>query len=204
MYGAITLPYLPLVTVLYGCTLGDRVRIHPSTVIGSDGFGYAPEGGQHHKIPQVGGVTIGDDVEIGAGCTIDRATMGQTVIGRGTKIDNLVQIAHNVEIGEDCIIVSQVGISGSTKLGNRVTLAGQVGLIGHIEIGDDVVIAAQSGVAKDIPAGSFYFGSPAVDAARQKRILASIASLPESVKTIRRLEKRIAELEARLAEDKTR
>jgi len=192
----------PLVTILYGSTLGDRVRIHPSTVIGSDGFGYAPEGGQHHKIPQVGGVTIGDDVEIGAGCTIDRATMGQTIIGRGTKIDNLVQIAHNVEIGEDCIIVSQVGISGSTKLGNRVTLAGQVGLIGHIELGDNVTVAAQSGVAKDIPANSFYFGSPAVDASRQKRILASVSSLPEHVKAIKRLERRIAELEARLAENK--
>ena len=188
----------PNVTILPGCTLGDRVRIHPGTVIGADGFGYAPYQGRHHKIPQVGGVTIGDDVEIGACCTIDRATMGQTVIGRGTKIDNLVQIAHNVQIGEDCIIISQVGISGSTKVGDRVTLAGQVGVIGHIEIGDGAVVAAQSGVAKSVPPGGQQFGSPAVEFARQKRIIASMYSLPEHVKTIRRLEKRINELEAAL------
>ncbi len=191
----------PLVTILHGSTLGNRVRLHPGTVIGSDGFGYAPKDGHHHKIPQVGGVTIGDDVEIGAGCTIDRATMGQTLIGRGTKIDNLVQIAHNVQIGEDCIIVSQVGISGSTRLGNRVTVAGQVGIIGHLTIGDDVIIAAQSGVAKDIPDGAFYFGSPAVDARRQKRILAAVNSLPNTLKTIRQLEKRIAELEQQSQQD---
>ncbi|MBI5867270.1 MAG: UDP-3-O-(3-hydroxymyristoyl)glucosamine N-acyltransferase [candidate division Zixibacteria bacterium] len=188
----------PTTSILPGCTLGNRVRIHPGTVIGSDGFGYAPYQGRHHKIPQVGGVTVGDDVEIGACCAIDRATMGQTTIGRGTKIDNLVQIAHNVQIGEDCIIVSQVGISGSTKLGDRVTLAGQVGVIGHIEIGNGAVVAAQSGVGKSIPAGGQHFGSPSVDFSRQKRIIAAMHSLPEHVKTIRSLEKRIAELEARL------
>ncbi|GAB4315690.1 MAG: UDP-3-O-(3-hydroxymyristoyl)glucosamine N-acyltransferase [Candidatus Zixiibacteriota bacterium] len=193
----------PMVTILHGSTLGNRVRVHPGTVVGSDGFGYAPKDGRHHKIPQVGGVTIHDDVEIGAGCTIDRATMGQTVIGRGTKIDNLVQIAHNVQIGEDCIIVSQVGISGSTKLGNRVTVAGQVGIIGHLTIGDDVIIAAQSGVAKDIPSGGFYFGSPAVEARRQKRVLAAVNNLPDTLRTIRQLERRIAELEAQLKKDKT-
>jgi len=188
----------PTVTILPGCTLGDRVRIHPGTVIGSDGFGYAPYQGHHHKIPQVGGVTIGDDVEIGACSAIDRATMGQTVIGRGTKIDNLVQIAHNVQIGEDCIIISQVGISGSTKIGDRVTLAGQVGVIGHIEIGAGAIVAAQSGVGKSVPPGARYFGSPAVEFARQKRIIASMHSLPEHVKMIRSLEKRIAELEAQI------
>lgn len=188
----------PTTTILPGCTLGSRVRIHPGTVVGADGFGYAPYQGKHHKIPQVGGVTIGDDVEVGACCAIDRATMGQTVIGRGTKIDNLVQIAHNVQIGEDCIIVSQVGISGSTKLGDRVTLAGQVGVIGHIEIGAGAIVAAQSGIAKSIPAGEQRWGSPAVDLGRQKRIIASLRTLPEHVKTMRSLEKRIAELEARL------
>jgi UDP-3-O-[3-hydroxymyristoyl] glucosamine N-acyltransferase len=188
----------PAVTILPGCMLGDRVRIHPGTVIGSDGFGYAPHEGRHHKIPQVGGVTIGDDVEIGACCAIDRATMGQTTIGRGTKIDNLVQIAHNVQIGEDCIIISQVGISGSTRIGDRVTLAGQVGVIGHIEIGAGAVVAAQSGVARSVPAGAQYFGSPAVEFTRQKRIIAAMSLLPEHVKTIRSLERRITELEARL------
>jgi UDP-3-O-[3-hydroxymyristoyl] glucosamine N-acyltransferase len=188
----------PNVTILPGCTLGARVRIHPGSVIGADGFGYAPYQGRHHKIPQVGGVTIGDDVEIGACCAIDRATMGQTVVGRGTKIDNLVQIAHNVQIGEDCIIIAQVGISGSTKLGDRVTLAGQVGVIGHIEIGAGAVVAAQSGVGKSVPPGGRLFGSPAVEFARQKRIIATMHSLPEHVKTIRSLEKRITELEAAL------
>lgn len=193
----------PTVTILDGMTLGDRVRIHPGTVIGADGFGYAPYQGKHHKIPQVGGVTIGDDVEIGACCTIDRATMGQTVIGSGSKIDNLVQIAHNVKIGEGCILVSQVGISGSTTLGHHVTLAGQVGVIGHIEIGDGATVAAQSGVARSVPAGATYFGSPAIDAGKQKRIIASMMSLPDYGKTIRRLEKRVAELEAQLAKSKT-
>jgi UDP-3-O-[3-hydroxymyristoyl] glucosamine N-acyltransferase len=193
----------PTVTILDNMTLGNRVRIHPGTVIGADGFGYAPYQGKHHKIPQVGGVTIGDDVEIGACCTIDRATMGQTVIGSGSKIDNLVQIAHNVKIGEGCILVSQVGISGSTTLGNHVTLAGQVGVIGHIEIGDGATVAAQSGVAKSIPPGAIYFGSPAIEFGRQKRVIAAMVSLPDHIKTIRQLEKRVAELEAQLAKSKT-
>jgi UDP-3-O-[3-hydroxymyristoyl] glucosamine N-acyltransferase len=193
----------PTVTILHDVSIGDRVRIHPGTVIGADGFGYAPYEGKHHKIPQVGGITIGDDVEIGACCTVDRATMGQTVIGRGTKIDNLVQIAHNVQVGEDCIFVSQVGISGSTTIGDRATLAGQVGVIGHIEIGDGATVAAQSGVAKSVPAGATYFGSPAIDFTRQKRVIASMISLPDHVKTIRKLERRLAELEARLNKDKS-
>jgi len=188
----------PNVTIVQGCTLGKRVRIHPGTVIGSDGFGYAPVNGRHEKIPQVGGVAIGDDVEIGACCTVDRATMGQTVIGRGTKIDNLVQIAHNVQIGEDCIIVAQVGISGSTKLGHHVTLAGQVGLIGHIEIGDNVVVAAQSGIGKDLPPNTVWLGSPAYEMGHQKRVIVAMNSLPETLKHIRELEKRVAELELKL------
>ena len=193
----------PTVTILHGITLGNRVRIHPGSVIGSDGFGYAPYQGKHHKIPQVGGVTIGDDVEIGACCTVDRATMGQTVIGSGTKIDNLVQIAHNVKIGEGCILVSQVGISGSTTLHDHVTLAGQVGIVGHIEIGAGATVAAQSGVAKSIPPGETYFGSPAIEFGRQKRVIAAMVSLPDHVKTIRQLEKRVAELETRLGKSKS-
>jgi UDP-3-O-[3-hydroxymyristoyl] glucosamine N-acyltransferase len=188
----------PNVTVVQGCTLGKRVRIHPGTVIGSDGFGYARVQGKHEKIPQVGGVTIGDDVEIGSCCTVDRATMGQTTIGRGTKIDNLVQIAHNVQIGEDCIIVSQTGISGSTKLGNHVTLAGQVGLIGHIHIGDNVIVAAQSGIVKDLPPNTVWLGSPASEMSHQKRVIVAMNSLPDALKHIRELEKRVAELEAKV------
>lgn len=189
----------PNVTIVQGCALGKRVRIHPGTVIGSDGFGYAPVQGKHEKVPQVGGVTIGDDVEIGACCAIDRATMGQTVVGRGTKIDNLVQIAHNVQIGEDCIIVAQVGISGSTKLGRHVTIAGQAGLIGHLEIGDNVVIAAQSGIGKDLPPNTVWLGSPANEMNHQKRVVVAMNSLPDMLKRIRELEKRLSELETKLS-----
>lgn len=188
----------PNVTIVQGCTVGNRVRIHPGTVIGSDGFGYAPVAGKHEKIPQVGGVTIGDDVEIGACCAIDRATMGQTVIGRGTKIDNLVQIAHNVQIGEDCIIVAQVGISGSTKFGHHVTLAGQVGVAGHLEIGDNVTVGAQSGIGRDLPSGTMWFGSPASEMSHQLRVIVAMNSLPDLLKHTRELEKRVAELEAKL------
>lgn len=187
----------PNVTIVQGCTLGRRVRIHPGTVIGSDGFGYAPVQGKHEKIPQVGGVTIGDDVEIGACCAIDRATMGQTVIGRGTKIDNLVQIAHNVQIGEDCIIVAQVGISGSTRLGHHVTLAGQVGVAGHLKLGDSVIVAAQSGVGKDLPPNTAWFGSPANEMGHQMRVIVAMSALPETLKHIRELERRVAELEGK-------
>jgi UDP-3-O-[3-hydroxymyristoyl] glucosamine N-acyltransferase len=185
----------PNVTVVHGCSVGMRVRIHPGTVIGSDGFGFAPVQGKHEKIPQVGGVTIGDDVEIGACCAIDRATMGQTVIGRGTKIDNLVQIAHNVQIGEDCIIVAQVGISGSTKFGHHVTLAGQVGVAGHLVIGDNVTVGAQSGIGQDLPSGTMWFGSPAYEMSHQLRVIVAMNSLPDTLKHIRELEKRVAELE---------
>ena len=133
----------PNVTVYPRTEIGQRVRIHASTVIGSDGFGYVQDGGIHRKVPQIGNVVIGDDVEIGAGVTIDRGALGSTVIGKGTKIDNLVQIAHNVEIGERCLLVAQVGIAGSTKLGNYVVLAGQVGIAGHLKIGNQVIVAAQ-------------------------------------------------------------
>lgn len=181
-------------------SIGNRVIIHSGTVIGSDGFGFATIEGLHHKIPQVGTVEIGDDVEIGGNVTIDRARFDKTVIGKGTKIDNLVHIAHNVAIGENCIIVAQVGISGSTTLGNNVVLAGQVGLVGHINIGDNVIVMAQSGVSKSIPAGTMAWGYPAKPVSHAKRVNAAVQSLPKLYDTVSELKKRIAELEEKLKE----
>lgn len=191
----------PNVSVLDGSELGARVIVHAGTTIGSDGFGFAPVGGGWMKIPQTGTVVIEDDVEIGANTTIDRATLGITRVRRGTKIDNLSQIAHNVDVGEDCIIVSQTGISGSTTLGRHVVLAGQVGVVGHITIGDDVTITAQSGVSKSIEdsAGKVFRGSPAREIHEELRQEAAIRRLPDLLATVRTLETRIAELEARLA-----
>jgi len=183
----------PGVRIMDGTVIGDNVTVHSSTVIGSDGFGFAESDTGLKKIKQVGWVEIGDDVEIGSNCSIDRGALGPTVIGHGTKIDNLVQIAHNVEIGRNCIIVSQVGISGSTKLGNGVVLAGQVGIIGHLEIGDGVRVAAQSGVAKSIPAGKTMFGSPAREVMETKRIEAALARLPELLKRVRKIEEKLGE-----------
>jgi UDP-3-O-[3-hydroxymyristoyl] glucosamine N-acyltransferase len=190
----------PNVTLMHECELGDRVRIHPGTVIGADGFGYVQLDGIHHKIPQVGRVVVEDDVEIGACVCIDRGTMGETRIKKGTKIDNLVQIAHNVQIGEHSIVVSQVGISGSTKVGQHVILAGQVGLVGHIEIGDGTIVAAQSGVPNSVPPGSRLLGSTARDLGVEKRIHVLTGKLPEMARRIKELEKRLAELENRTRE----
>lgn len=183
------------VSVREGCSIGRRVIIHCNSVVGSDGFGFAKDGQKYHKIPQVGIVRIEDDVEIGACVTIDRATLGETVVGRGTKIDNLVQIAHNVTIGQDCIVVAQAGIAGSTKIGNRVTLAGQVGVVGHIEIGDDVIIGSQSGVAHDITSKGVFSGSPAIPHREWLKAQNIFAKLPEMRKTLLELEKRVKELE---------
>jgi UDP-3-O-[3-hydroxymyristoyl] glucosamine N-acyltransferase len=188
----------PQVTLRDGVVLGDRVRIHSGTVIGADGFGYVRDGHLHVKIPQVGRVVIEDDVEIGANTAIDRATLGETRIGRGTKIDNLVQIAHNVRVGEDTVIVAQVGISGSSRIGSRVTLAGQVGIVDHVQIGDGVVIGPQSGVTKDLPPGAMVMGSPAIPHGEYKRQVAATARLPLLKKALRALEERLAALEARL------
>ncbi|MGH8014577.1 MAG: UDP-3-O-(3-hydroxymyristoyl)glucosamine N-acyltransferase [Candidatus Zixiibacteriota bacterium] len=171
--------------------IGNNVIIHSSTVIGSDGFGFIPTGEGIKKIKQIGWVEIGNDVEIGSNVSVDRGALGPTRIGDGTKIDNLVQIAHNVQIGKNCLIVAQVGISGSTKLGNNVVLAGQVGLTGHIEIGDGVVVAAQSGVSKSIPAGKTFFGYPAREIMETKRIEAALSRLPELLKRVRELEKKL-------------
>jgi len=178
--------------------IGNHVIIHSGTVIGSDGFGYVDVEGVHQKIPQIGTVVIEDNVEIGSCVTIDRARFEKTLIGRGTKIDNLVQVAHNVIIGENCIIVSQTGISGSSVLGKNVVLAGQVGLAGHLTIGDNSIVASKSGVPKSIPPNSVVFGYPAKPHAHAMRVNACIQRLPHYVKTINDLSKRIEELETQL------
>jgi UDP-3-O-[3-hydroxymyristoyl] glucosamine N-acyltransferase len=181
-------------------TIGSRVIIHSGTVVGSDGFGFATIEGLHHKIPQIGTVEIGDDVEIGANVTIDRARFDKTVVGRGTKIDNLVQIAHNVVIGENSIIIAQAGISGSTVIGKNVTLAGQAGLVGHISVGDGAIVAAQGGVTKSIPANTMVSGYPAKPHDIAKRVNACVQNLPRLYKLVDELKKKIAELEKRLKE----
>lgn len=182
----------PNVTIREEVKLGDRVTVHSGTVIGADGFGYAYADKKHHKIPQIGTVEIGNDVEIGANAAIDRATMGKTVIGDGTKIDNLVQIAHNVRIGMGCLIISQAGIAGSCNLGNFVTLAGQVGVGDHVDIGDGVIAAAQSGIPNDVPAGSIIFGSPARPIREERKIQVIIGRLPEIYDDLKKLKKQSA------------
>ena len=180
--------------ILYPLTqIGQRVRIHAGAVIGSDGFGYVFDAGIHRKVPQVGQVIIQDDVEIGANVTIDRGALGPTVIGRGTKIDNLVQIAHNVTIGEHCLVVAQVGVAGSTRIGHYTTLAGQVGIAGHLKIGDKVIVAAQSGVMHDIPDGGKWLGSPAQPDRQAKRQIIALQQLPALIRRVHELERKIAE-----------
>jgi UDP-3-O-[3-hydroxymyristoyl] glucosamine N-acyltransferase len=181
----------PNVVVYPRTVIGRRVRIHAGSVIGSDGFGYVFDQGAHRKVPQIGNVILHDDVEIGANVTIDRGALGSTVIGRGTKIDNLVQIAHNVVIGEHSIIVAQTGIAGSTKLGNYVTLAGQTGIAGHLTIGDRAVVAAQSGVMTHIGVGEKYLGTPAQPDRQTKRQWIAVQKLPELLQRIAELEKRL-------------
>jgi UDP-3-O-[3-hydroxymyristoyl] glucosamine N-acyltransferase len=181
----------PNVTLYPRTELGHRVRIHAGSVIGSDGYGYVQDAGLHRKVPQIGNVLVGDDVEIGANVTIDRGALGPTVIGNGTKIDNLVQIAHNVQIGEHCLVISQVGIAGSTKLGNYVVLAGQVGLAGHLKIGNKVTVAGQSGVMHDIPDGEKWLGSPAMPDKEMKRQFIALKHLHELTKRVKELEKKL-------------
>jgi len=180
------------------CRIGNRCVIQPGAVIGSDGFGYAPDGSSYYPIPQIGIVVLEDDVEIGANTCIDRAALEVTLIRRGTKLDNLVQVAHNCQIGEDCMIVSQVGISGSTRIGNHVTLAGQVGVAGHLTIGDNVIVGAQSGVPGSLPANAGYSGSPVLPHKEWLKSMAVVANLPDMRKTVAALEKRIVGLEAML------
>ncbi|WP_305043684.1 UDP-3-O-(3-hydroxymyristoyl)glucosamine N-acyltransferase [Geoalkalibacter sp.] len=188
------------VVVREGCRLGDRVIVQPNAVIGSDGFGYAPDGRRYVKIPQVGIVEIGDDVEIGAATCIDRAAMSVTRIGRGTKIDNLVQIAHNVVVGEDTIIVAQVGIAGSTRIGDHCTFGGQAGIAGHAKIGDDVTIAARGGVAGDIADGQVLSGTPAMPHKDWLKASMTFPKLPEIRRDVQQLKKQLAELESLLKE----
>ena len=178
------------------CQVGDRCILQPGAVIGSDGFGYAPDGSSYYPIPQIGIVVLEDEVEIGANSCVDRAAIEVTRIGRGTKLDNLVQIAHNCLIGEDCMIVSQVGISGSAKIGNHVTLAGQVGVAGHLTIGDNVLVGAQSGVPSSLSANAAYSGTPAIPHKEWLKSAMIATKLPELKKTISFLEKRVAELES--------
>ncbi len=183
----------PHVTLRERCTLANRVTIHPGVVVGADGFGYEFREGRHQKIPQTGIVQIEDDVEIGANTTIDRARFGRTWIRKGTKIDNLVQIGHNVTIGEHCILCAQVGISGSTRIGNYVTLAGKVGVGGHIEIGDGAILAAMTGVAKNVAPGAVLFGAPPRPIKESKRIYAFINKLPKLFERVEKLEETASE-----------
>ena len=182
----------PNVTVYARSEIGNRVRVHAGTVIGSDGFSYVLDAGAHRKVPQVGNVIISDDVELGADVTIDRGALGPTVIGKGTKIDNLVQIAHNVKIGEHCIVVSQAGIAGSTQLGKYTVLGGQVGLADHLKLGNQVTVAAQSGVMHDIPDGETWFGYPAQPDKQTKRQFLALQRLPELLKRVAELERQLA------------
>jgi len=179
------------VTIYPRTQIGRRVRIHANSVIGSDGFGYVLDAGVHRKVLQVGDTVIGDDVEIGAGCTIDRGALGSTVIGKGTKIDNVVHIAHNVEIGEHCILCAQVGIAGSAKVGNYVVMAGQVGIAGHLKIGNQVTVGSKSGVMHNIPDGETWLGTPAQPDKQAKRIVIATQRLPDLLKKVAMWEKKL-------------
>ncbi|MCP5520394.1 MAG: UDP-3-O-(3-hydroxymyristoyl)glucosamine N-acyltransferase [Verrucomicrobiales bacterium] len=177
-------------------TLGERVRVHAGAVLGSDGYGYVFDHGAHRKVPQVGTVVVGNDVEIGANVTIDRGALGPTVIGDGTKIDNLVQLGHNVVLGKHCLLVSQVGIAGSTRVGDYTTMAGQVGVAGHLNIGSQVTLAAKSGLMHNIPDGEKWMGIPAAPISETKRRLIAIQRLPELVRRLKELEREVEQLKA--------
>ncbi len=181
----------PNVTIRENVAIGRNVIIHPGTVIGADGFGYVNEGGSQYKIPQVGGVVIEDDVEIGANVTIDRATIGTTVIGNGTKIDNLVQIAHNVRIGKNCVIIAQTGVGGSAEVSDGVILAGQVGVRDHIRIGKGVMVGAQSGIAQNVSDGQVVSGSPAIPHKTWLRAQSMFSKLPEYIRRLQLLERKM-------------
>ncbi|MFQ5805214.1 MAG: UDP-3-O-(3-hydroxymyristoyl)glucosamine N-acyltransferase [Phycisphaerae bacterium] len=188
----------PNVVVYDDTVMGDRVTIHAGTVIGEDGLGYAPVGDKWVKIPQIGHVEIGDDVEIGANCTIDRATLGKTKIGSGTKFSDLIAIGHGTHIDENCLFVAQVGLAGSVSVGKHVTMAGQAGVVGHIRIGDNATIGAKAGVTNNVPDGETVLGAPAVPITEMKRRVAHVGRLPELKEQVKRLEKQLAELQAKL------
>ncbi len=184
----------PNVTVLERCRIGNRVNIHAGSVIGSDGFGFASDGEKYHKIPHVGTVLIEDDVEIGANNTIDRATFGETRICRGVKTDNLVHIAHNVTVGENTVIVAQVGISGSVQIGRHAVVAGQAGIAGHLKIGDRAVVGPRAGIVKDVAEGERVVGAPGTEPKRYYRILRTMQNLPELKKRLDVLEKTLRKI----------
>lgn len=188
----------PNVVIYEECILGDRVTIHSGTVVGNDGLGYAPVNGRWIKIPQIGIVEIGDDVEIGSNCSIDRATIGRTVIGAGSKFSNLIAIGHGTRIGESCLLVAQVGIAGSVTVGHHVTMAGQAGIVGHVRIGDKSVIGAKAGVTNDVPDGETVLGQPAIPMRDKKREVALIGRLPEIRESVRDHSRRLNELEKKL------
>ena len=184
----------PNATIYEDCVIGDRCIVHSGTSVGTDGYGYATHKGVHHKIPQVGNVIIEDDVEIGANCSIERAALGSTVIGTGTKIDQLVVIGHGCRIGAHCLLVAQVGIAGSVTLGHHVTLAGQAGVTGHLKIGNQVTIGAQSGVMADVDDQSTLVGSPAMPVSHARRVYMLFTQLPNLVERIKTLEQQVEEL----------
>ncbi len=192
----------PNIAIHQGCKLGHRVMIHAGTVIGEDGLGYAPVGQKWLKIPQAGSVEIGDDVEIGANCTIDRGTLGTTKIGSGSKFSNLICIGHGCEIGDDCMFVAQVGLAGSVTVGRHVTIAGQAGIVGHLSIGDNAQVLAQAGVNSSVKPGEAVLGSPAVPVAEARRQMVAVLKLPEMRNQLRQMEKEIASLKEALAESK--
>ena len=189
----------PNVVVYDDCVLGERVTLHAGTVIGQDGFGYATHAGRHEKIPPVGWVEVGDDVEMGACCAVDRATMGPTVVGAGTKFSNLVTIGHGTRVGRHCLFVAQVGVAGSVMIGDYCALAGQVGVVGHISIGNMVRVGAQSGVAGDVPDKQEVFGSPALPLANARRVLMTTKRLPELRKQLKALQAEVAAMKKQLA-----
>jgi UDP-3-O-[3-hydroxymyristoyl] glucosamine N-acyltransferase len=184
----------PNVVIYAKCQIGNRVAIHAGTTIGSDGYGYVFDQGQHRKMLQVGNVIIHDDVEIGANAAIDRGALGPTVIGQGTKIDNLVHIAHNVVIGRHCLIMGQVGFAGSTHLGDYVVIASQSGIAGHLKLGNQSTVGAKSGVMRDIPDGATVLGHPAAPDKQAKRQWVATAQLPDMIRQLRELEKKVEEL----------
>ena len=181
--------FMPGVAVTGECVVKDRVRLQPGVIVGADGFGYEFIGGRHEKVPQVGNVVIENDVEIGANSTFDRARFSQTVVGEGTKIDNLVQIAHNVVIGKHCLVISQTGIAGSSRLGNYVTVAAQSGVAGHVSVGDKAILGARTGVTSNLEGGITYLGNPAVPFAQEQKIRALVRRLPKLVEDVRGLKK---------------
>jgi UDP-3-O-[3-hydroxymyristoyl] glucosamine N-acyltransferase len=190
----------PHVVIYGGCRVGRRVIVHAGTVIGAHGFGFIPGRDGPQKIPQVGIVIVEDDVEIGANSTIDRATLGETVIGRGTKIDNLVHVGHNVEVGQRCLMAAQTGISGSCRIGNDVMMGGQVGLADHVDVGDGAMLAGASAVMRDVPAGQRVAGRWARPAMLNHRIWVAESHLPELLRSVKSIERRLAALEARTGE----